>query len=603
MMISREKYEAEEQKNKEKELKKKLAASQGVQDEDMEDGEEEEEVQPRRGGRSRESDRRKEALASLKSTKSKVGSDKARSMLRDRLGDDSDDDTGRHDDLVDRRRKRQDLQRGRRRHDSGSDDGSFSGSQSDDSGSRRHKKSKTDAADGGEKLIKSALLLSLEGPKLDEEPEMKPDEMVPVTWHQANHYLLKKRSFFEKHYFEPFFDKLVKGVYVKIPIAPHDGKMVYRFCEVVGVTKLAKPYSFCGEQTHKGLVCAFGKSRLEWKISGLSSHSLTEKEFLVWRATLNKERIKLPMHAEAKRLVAEKKKLITKHKYTDEEVTEMVRRKNEVGHTAVSISVQRVRLERDIRAAQDMKNFEKAVKLEERLQKLSDAHERRLANKTEDVKRINEINQRNRAVNMQNDLQAQLLNDAVRDKMSHAEKLQFIRANAKKMYLSRDKVEKNLADGLLIKLEDGRIFTANKLHEIETLPDDLVRNKGVNAGKDMENGGVEIDIEKLLAKDRERRDKEAKKQLEASAVKGERDTKVEFVTGDGSAAPTSALEIANSAVRIQDDDGTWMTLRAANEIVKEKQSKPHVPQEAKAARRGISVKDYFDRVKKRRVGE
>ncbi|GLE07575.1 hypothetical protein PINS_up018176 [Pythium insidiosum] len=129
--------------------------------------------------------------------------------------------------------------------------------------------------------------------------------MVPVNWNQANHYLLRKRSFFEKYYFEPYFDKLVRGVYVRIPIAPHEGEMVYRFCEVIGVCKMSKPYTFCGEQTSKGLTCAFGKSRIEWKISNFSNHSLREKEFLVWRATLNKERMKLPTHAEAKKLARE----------------------------------------------------------------------------------------------------------------------------------------------------------------------------------------------------------------------------------------------------------------------------------------------------------
>lgn len=582
-----EKYEAEEQKSKEKDLKKRLAASKGIKDEDPEDGEESEEeevVSTRRGGRSRESDRRKEALANLKNNKSKAGGDKSRSMLRDRLGDGSDSDAYNGEaghELAERRRKRQDLNRrsGRR---SASDDEDDSDEYSDDDDSSRRKKSKL-SKDGegqdGEREIKSALLMSLEGPKIDEEPEMKVEEMVPVTWSQANHYLLKRRTFFEKHYFEPFFDKLVKGVYVKIPIAPHEGVMIYRFCEVVGVTKLARPYTFCGEQTTKALICAFGKSRLDWKISGVSGHSLTEKEFLVWRATLNKERLKLPTYAEAKRLVAEKKKMIAKHQYTNAEVTEMVARKKEIGQLKVSLSAQLVRLERDIKAAQDMKNFDKAVKLEEKMQRLIEQQKVRDSIKTEEVKRINEINQKNREVNMKNDLQAQLLNDAVRDKMTGAEKLQFIRANAKKMYLSKDKIEKNLAEGRLIKTDDGRILTLNKLHEIEALPDDLLRHSSLKQNNNAANS-AEIDVEKLLAKERGRREKEAKK-LESLA--SERDTKVEFL---GGTVPTTATEVANTAIRIQDDDGEWMTLRAANEIVKEKQSKPVVPQEAKAARLG-----------------
>lgn len=130
------------------------------------------------------------------------------------------------------------------------------------------------------------------------------------------------------------------------------------------------------------------------------------------------------------------------------------------------------------------------------------------------------------------------------------------------------------------------------------LPDDLLRHSSLRQANatERENTG-EIDIEKLLAKERERREKEAKKMELLTQTQA---SQVEFLNGT---VPTSAMDVANTALRIQDDDGEWMTLRAANEIVKEKQSKPVVSEEAKAGRRGISVKEYFDRVKKRRVGD
>ncbi|KAK1946837.1 RNA polymerase-associated protein RTF1 [Phytophthora citrophthora] len=146
--------------------------------------------------------------------------------------------------------------------------------------------------------------------------------------------------------------------------------MVYRFCEVVGICKLARSYAFCGETTHTGITCAFGKSRRDWKLNGVSGHSLREREFLLWRAMMNKERLHFPTHGEVKRLFSTKEKMITQHNYTDAEVNEMVRRKQAVGLSTVSLGVQRVRLERDLRAAQDMQNFEKAIILEDRLQKL-----------------------------------------------------------------------------------------------------------------------------------------------------------------------------------------------------------------------------------------
>lgn len=590
-MACREKYEADEQKSKEKDLKKRLAASQGKIGNDFDESEEDEVVSTRRGGRNRESDRRKEALKNLKITKSKGSGEKARSMLVDRFGDDDGSDgevdggTGR--DLAEKRRKRRELQRGSRGRGHDDDDDDYSGEEEDEDGSSRRKKTEGS---------KSALPVSLDGGRVDEEEELKPEENVPVNWNQANHYLLQKRTFFEKYFFEPYFDKLVRGVYVRIPISVVDGEMVYRFCEVLNVCKMSKAYNFMGESTHKGVICAFGKSRLEWKLNGVSTHSLKEREFLVWRATLNKERLHFPTHAEAKKLYREKQKMVTKHRYTEEEVNVMVSRKKEIGGSTVSLGVQRVRLERDLKAAQDMKNFEKAVKLEEKLQKLLAENEARQSRKTDDVLRINEINKRNREANQKQDLQAQLLNDASLEKMTSAERLQFVRANSKKMYLSKSILDRNLAEGKLIKLPDGRIMTLNKVHEVEALPDDLVTGIAGVAKSKKGSNSLEIDIDKLLDKQRERKLKES---LKLEELLKEKDSKVEFI----GAAPTNVQEIANSTIRIQDSDGTWMTLRPANEIVKEMQNKPVVSAETKATRKGITVKEYFDRVKRRRVNE
>ncbi len=205
------------------------------------------------------------------------------------------------------------------------------------------------------------------------------------------------------------------------------------------------------------------------------------------------------------------------------------------------------------------------------------------------MKRINEINQRNRDANKLKDLQATELNEAMLQRMSHAEKLQFNRANGKKMFLSREKLEKNLAEGRLIKMDDGRIMTVNKLHEVEALPE----NFGKIQNLDISEKKGEIDIERLMTKQRQRLEKQP-------TLTTTLQQKVEFV---GGVAPTSVTERANATVRIQEEDGSWMTLRAANDIVKEMKSKPQVSEQAKAKRTGITVKEYFDRVKKRRVGE
>ncbi|CCI50983.1 unnamed protein product, partial [Albugo candida] len=63
----------------------------------------------------------------------------------------------------------------------------------------------------------------------------------------------------------------------------------------------------------------------------------------------------------------------------------------------------------------------------------------------------------------------------------------------------------------------------------------------------------------------------------------------------------NVTEIANATIRIQDDDGTWMTLRPASEILRQMREKSVVSTELKASRKGLTVKEYFDRVKRQRV--
>ncbi|RHY52402.1 hypothetical protein DYB38_001610 [Aphanomyces astaci] len=209
------------------------------------------------------------------------------------------------------------------------------------------------------------------------------------------------------------------------------------------------------------------------------------------------------------------------------------------------------------------------------------ANEQRLAVKTEDVVRINEINKRNREINMKRDMDAGASNRAQMDNMSAAQKLQYVRASAsRRMYLSKDKIDVNLAEGKLVKLPDGRIMTVNKLVEVEALPDDIIPDNKKNSKE-----------EDVLVK------MERKRKAQELAVVETRVNSVE-IEGDGT-------DIANKTIRFIDDDGTWTTIRPAAEILQEQELKkrPVVSDEVKKTRRGISMKDYFNRVKERTAAE
>ncbi|RHY35533.1 hypothetical protein DYB32_000002 [Aphanomyces invadans] len=527
-------------KSKDIALKKKLESEREALDEDNE-------VAGRRL-RNRDSDSRKSALSNLKSIKQ--GDKSSKSILSKRFGgtngndDGSDFDEGdaNRDELAEKRRRRKELQRA-----SATEASSSHTSASASSSARTASKQ--------------------EDPNHVELQE--PDLSGPLEHRHA----LAVRVLITS--------PVISRAYVKVIIddGADEGDRVYRFCQIVHMCYVEKEYVFAGEKTKKALMLAYGKDKRAFPLSGVSNHSLIEREFELWRIHLQTQGLSVPTKDQAKKHYAAVKALPLKHKYTDEEVTTMVNRKKASGLTQVSLGVEIVRLERDVAAAKTVNNFDKSMELEARLAQARQANEQRLAVKTEDVERINQINKRNREINMKRDMDASASNRAQMENMSAAQKLQYVRASAsRRMYLSRDKIEANLAEGKLVQLPDGRIMTVNKLVEVEALPDDIIPDK---AKKSKE--------EDVLVK------MERKRKAQEAAVVEARVNAVE-VQGDGN-------DIAHKTIRYMEDDGSWTTIRSAAEILEEQERKkrPVVSDEVKKNRRGISMKDYFNRVKERQA--
>jgi hypothetical protein len=291
-----------------------------------------------------------------------------------------------------------------------------------------------------------------------------------------------------------------------------------------------------------------------------------------------------------------------------------------------------VRLERDLAAAKGVQNVEKEKILSARLATILAENEKRLAIVPDEAKRIQMINERNRAINIKRDHDARLTNKEQMESMSAAQKLQYVRASSsRRMMLSRDKIEKHLADGKLIQLDDGRIMTVNKTQEIEALPDNLVaepqerkkmtpmdrmekslRLKQLQERKEEEGGGggggggggegrddddVEEDVEGKF-----HRDGHMTKEKHTPNDRSDHRHMVDDVEFIGE-KPVHPRDIANVAIRFKEEDGTWMRLRPAVEILKEQQMKqcPVIPEADKRKRKGLSMQEYFDRVKRREM--
>lgn len=385
------------------------------------------------------------------------------------------------------------------------------------------------------------------------------DVSPPITCHQANFYLLRRRKFFEDHFFEPFFEELVKHNFARVKIGMHDSVPVYRMCQIKRLVELPKAYRFNGELTKQGLLLGFGKDTKPFRIDSISNRSITEEEFDFYA----KKEEKLMTHLAAKKLRENNDRIIKSYRYTEEEISRSIQRRKKAGLGKVKLGVERVRLERDLKAAEHGGDQERSIDLTRQLNEIIRENTRREQKKSDSVVRMNEINRKNRKINQQRDLEARQLNQVEQKNMSAAEKLQYMRSKNDKMFLSEEALNKMLAEGKLIQQENGVITTSNKLQVVEVMPDDMhAKDSMVIVKADVQQEDEKEEVVKYFDKN----------------------TNLEIQT------PLSHEDRSKVITRHYEADGTVFEYKPIDEIKKKQQP---VLNATEKTRKGLSLKEYF----------
>lgn len=385
------------------------------------------------------------------------------------------------------------------------------------------------------------------------------DVSPPITCHQANFYLLRRRKFFEDHFFEPFFEELVKHNFARVKIGMHDSVPVYRMCQIKRLVELPKAYRFNGELTKQGLLLGFGKDFKPFRIDSISNRSITEEEFDFYE----KKEEKLMTHLAAKKLREKNDMIIKSYRYTDKEISRSIQRRKKAGLGKVKLGVERVRLERDLKAAEHGGDQERSIDLTRQLNEIIRENTRREQKKSDSVVRLNEINRKNRRINQQRDLEARQLNQVEQKNMSAAERLQYMRSKNDKMFLSEEALNKMLAEGKLIQQENGVITTSNKLQIVEVMPDDMHAKESMMI--------VKADVQQQEEKE------EVVKYFD-------KDTNMEIHM------PMSHEDRSKVITRHYEADGTVFEYKPIDEIKKKQQP---ILSAADKTRKGLSLKEYF----------
>ncbi|KAG5439018.1 hypothetical protein PCANB_002349 [Pneumocystis canis] len=205
------------------------------------------------------------------------------------------------------------------------------------------------------------------------------------------------RKHFAKFLFHPLFEGTIIG-------ENPQGKSVYRVCQVKGLQTSSKVYSFEGIFSNQKLECIHGASIKTFEITFVSNSAITQ--FERWTQQLKEDKIATPKKSLIEKKIAELS-LMTRHKLTDLEISDMIARRKALQKNPGNIAVEKTQLKksRDIAIAHGDKK--EALRLTEKLNTLDElSAERRHV--LIHLDKLAKLNEKNRKANLDTIRQAEM---------------------------------------------------------------------------------------------------------------------------------------------------------------------------------------------------
>eukprot|EP00741_Cyanophora_paradoxa_P008253 tig00001278_g7983.t1 len=151
------------------------------------------------------------------------------------------------------------------------------------------------------------------------------------------------RDLLEKWIYEPWFDEVVVGLYVRFGMGIRDGKATYRIMEIEGVRDYRKVYTLGKSPTQKGLLLKGFSSNRVSPMEYVSNKPFTADEFLRFQKLVRA----IDARVISKEEVKERRKKIERalnHVHTPQEVEAMLRAKQAVGAKPRNLAAERAAL-------------------------------------------------------------------------------------------------------------------------------------------------------------------------------------------------------------------------------------------------------------------
>ncbi|KAI8827265.1 uncharacterized protein EV422DRAFT_33882 [Fimicolochytrium jonesii] len=171
--------------------------------------------------------------------------------------------------------------------------------------------------------------------------------------------------------FAPFFDKTVKGCFVRYGIgadAKDPKKNVYRLCLIDAVTTASRPYSIDDKPVPKSAIMNHAGAQRENTFSKVSNSPVTESEYRRWSETMVFNKIPFPAHhVKNKRDDLDRAK---NYVFSSDEVSQMVTSRKALQKAPVNAAVELPALKRQLMYAEEQGNVEEQEQLRAQMDRI-----------------------------------------------------------------------------------------------------------------------------------------------------------------------------------------------------------------------------------------
>lgn len=189
-----------------------------------------------------------------------------------------------------------------------------------------------------------------------------------------------RRDALEKIYDEPWMDKFVNGLFIKISVGEQNDNQLYSICEVCGIETYPRKYSFGFYVTKKSLLVHLNRKKQVFKMILVSNRPFQKKEFQIWSKILKYTNRVIPSGEGVQDLVVKRHYYRKKFNYTELDLYKIQKQKmneqlknltNIKNLFSIKLQIQtdkeKADYKKDIRQSQFLKNLLLKIEKEEEM--------------------------------------------------------------------------------------------------------------------------------------------------------------------------------------------------------------------------------------------